>query len=371
MGRYRNSRNCVEFRPRRRDSCRHWRCEGVKCRGEIVFGGRRQAVVSSDSNPVHLGADRLSIRDVVAVARESRPVTLTREVEATIERGHGVVARAVASGKPVYGVTTGFGGLAGVTIPEAERAQLQINLLRSHAAGVGQPLPDDAVRAAMLLRAHSLARGYSGVRVVLVKRMMELLNRNILPVVPCQGSVGASGDLAPLAHLALPLVGEGKVRFHGQIRDAADALRSARLTPIELEAKEALALTNGAQVICALGSLAIRDTYLALRAAEIAAAMSYEALEGHASALAPAIHWLRPHPGQISAAIRMRMLLERNGDLPERGRGTVQDPYSLRCIPQVFGPVRTAVVHTRQSIQVEINSVTDNPLCFPENDAVI
>src|SRR5690606_37195613 len=220
---------------------------------------------------------------------------------------------AIAEGRPVYGVSTGFGALADVAISPEDRAALQVNLLRSHAAGVGPPLPDDVVRAALLLRAQALARGYSGVRPIVVERLIDLLNARIHPVVPEQGSVGASGDLAPLAHLALPLIGEGQVRRRDEVLPAENALAEAGITPITLEAKEALAVINGTQIITARLALAVADSERLLRAAEIAAALSFEALGGDPAALAAQVHKIRPHAGQVATAARMRNLLEPDG----------------------------------------------------------
>lgn len=326
----------------------------------------------TDRGPItFLGGHPLRVSDVVAVARANAPVQLAPGALKRIERGRAVVTRALEAGEPIYGVTTGFGALASEVISPEKRAQLQVNLLRSHAAGVGAPLPTEVVRAALLLRAQALAQGYSGVRPVIVERLIDLLNAGIHPVVPEQGSVGASGDLAPLAHLALPLIGEGLVEHQGSVQPAGEALAAAGIEPVTLAEKEALALINGTQIIAALAALATADTARLLRAAEIAAALSFEALNGHTAAFAPVIHQVRPHPGPVAVAARMRVLLERNGVLPPSRADTIQDPYTLRCIPQVIGPVRNALAHVRQGVQIELNAVTDNPLCFPEGDVVL
>ena len=321
--------------------------------------------------PVEVGGKPLDVDTVAEVARGGRTARLAGGAEAQIERGRAVVERALADERMVYGVSTGLGALSDTRLSGEERVTLQANLLRSHAAGTGEPLPDDAVRAALLLRAHALAQGYSGVRPLVVRRLLELLAADIVPIVPSQGSVGASGDLAPLAHLALPLIGGGRVRVHGVERRSVDALAAAGLAPIALEAKEALALINGTQITCALATLAIVDAAGLLDVAEVAAAMSFEALGGHASALAASIQRLRPHPGQLAVAARLRALLSRDGSLPAGGRRAVQDRYTLRCIPQVLGPIREAINHVRRTVEVEINSVTDNPLCFPDSDEIL
>ena len=320
---------------------------------------------------VEIGSRPLGIADVVAVARGKASVVLTASTRDVIARGRTVVDRAVASGNLVYGVSTGLGALSDTRISADDRQILQANLLRSHAAGTGAPFADDVVRAALLLRAHALALGYSGVRPVVVERLLALLNAGIVPLVPCQGSVGASGDLAPLAHLALPLVGEGRVRVGGVEMAAGAALAAAGLSPLTLEAKEALALINGTQITAAVAALAVHDAETLFEVAQIAAAMSFDALGGHVDALSDQIQRLRPHPGQMAVAGRMRELLSRGGTPPVGGRRAVQDRYSLRCIPQVLGPVLDALGHVRRTVEVEINSVTDNPLCFPDSGEVI
>ncbi|HET9014314.1 MAG TPA: histidine ammonia-lyase [Thermomicrobiaceae bacterium] len=320
---------------------------------------------------VEVGGGPLTIEDVVQVARGGRKARLATTARGQIERGRAVVEGALADERVVYGISTGLGALSDTRISPGERRQLQANLLRSHASGTGTPFPDDVVRAALLLRAQALAQGYSGVRPVVIEQLLALLAARIVPVVPSQGSVGASGDLAPLAHLSLPLVGGGTVTADGTTGPGGDALAAAGIEPLVLEAKEALALINGTQITAALASLAVWDAALLLDAAEIAAAMSFEALGGHTAALAPAIQQLRPHPGQIAVAAAMRDLLSRDGHLPAGGRRAVQDRYTLRCIPQVLGPIRQAIDHVRQTVEIEINAVTDNPLCFPDSGDVI
>lgn len=327
--------------------------------------------IEGDHPAVEIGGEPLRVHDVVLVARERRRADLSAQARAAIERGRGVVTAALESGQAVYGVTTGFGALKNVQISAPDQSRLQHNLLRSHAVGTGTPLPDDVVRAALLLRAHALAQGYSGVRPVIVERLLDLLNANLLPVVPSQGSVGASGDLAPLAHLALPLIGEGQLRVDGEVVPASQALAAAKIEPLTLEAKEALALINGTQIITSVAALALHDSAQLLRAAEIAAALTFEALDGNPAAFAPQVHQLRPHPGQMAVAARMRVLLERDGQMPPRDPRNIQDAYSIRCIPQVIGPIRNALSHARQTMQIEINAVTDNPLCFPDTGEVI
>jgi histidine ammonia-lyase len=278
-----------------------------------------------------------------------------------------VVERLVAAGEVVYGVTTGFGDLATTFIAPEDSAQLQLNLLVSHAVGVGDPLPRDVVRAMLLLRANTLALGHSGCRPVVVDTICRLLAVGIHPVVPSQGSVGASGDLAPLAHLALPLIGRGTVEVDGCVMPAAEALAGAAIEPLVLGAKEGLALLNGTQMMGAFGSLIAGDAFRLARTASVAAAMSCEALLGTDVAYSAAYQLARPHPGQIAVAAELRHLLRDSTLMTSHHASShkVQDPYSLRCVPQVHGAARDALGYLWAVLDIEINSATDNPLVFP------
>jgi histidine ammonia-lyase len=278
------------------------------------------------------------------------------------------VERLVAAGEVVYGVTTGFGDLATTYIDPADSAKLQENLLVSHAVGVGDPLPRDVVRAMLLLRANTLSLGHSGCRPVVIDRICDLLRLGIHPVVPSQGSVGASGDLAPLAHLALPLTGRGHVEVGGRVISASEALAAANLEPLVLQAKEGLALLNGTQMMGAIGALVAADAQRLARTASVAAAMSCEALLGTDVAYSAAYQLARPHPGQVAVAGELRWLL-RDSTLMTSHHASphkVQDPYSLRCVPQVHGACRDALDYLSGVLDVEINSATDNPLVFPQ-----
>ena len=312
------------------------------------------------------GAD-LTIADVEAVARGNARVALDVHARERMQEAREVIESVVAEGAVVYGVTTGFGDLATVFVDPSRSAQLQENLLVSHAVGVGRAFPRDVVRAMLLLRANTLALGHSGCRPLIVDRILELLDVGLHPVVPEQGSVGASGDLAPLAHLALPLIGRGQVELRGQVVPALIGLREVGLKPIVLEAKEGLALLNGTQMMSALGALVLADADRLVRTASVVAAMSVEALLGTDVAYAAAYQLARPHPGQIAVAAELRHLLRDSG-LQRSHHATahkVQDPYSLRCVPQVHGAVRGALDHLRGVLDIELNSATDNPLVFP------
>jgi histidine ammonia-lyase len=338
---------------------------------EAHFTPDRPIARGPGDDVVLTGAD-LTIGDVEAVARHRARAVLDVHARARMVEANEVIETLVARGEVVYGVTTGFGDLASTTVPREDVARLQENLLASHAAGIGDPFPREVVRAMLLLRANTLALGHSGCRPILVDRICELLEAGIHPVVPEHGSVGASGDLAPLAHLALPLIGRGRVELNGQVVPAMVALREHGLEPLVLGPKEGLALLNGTQLMSAVGALLLADADRLLRSASVVASMSVEALLGTEVAFAALYQLARPHPGQIVVAAELRHLLRGSGlqaahhDSAHR----VQDPYSLRCVPQVHGAVRDALDHLRGVLDVELNSATDNPLVFPSGAAV-
>ncbi len=324
-------------------------------------------VVSVDGGP-------LAIADVVDVANGIATVELDSTVAERMAPARQLVEDVVAQDRTVYGITTGFGRLATTHIDPEQAAQLQVRLLRSHAAGVGDRLSDRSVRAMLLLRARTLAQGYSGVRPVIVERLIEMLNRGLLPVVPGQGSVGASGDLAPFAHLALPLIGEGLVRVDGVEQPAADALRSAGLEPLTLTAKEGLSLLNGTEGMLALGAIALRQSFSLANAADIACALSLEGLLGSAKPFLPQIHRLRPHPGQVTSAANIAGLVAGSPIVASHAQDlvhAVQDAYSLRCAPQVHGASRDTLSHARRVFERELGSVVDNPIVFADDGIVI
>jgi histidine ammonia-lyase len=307
---------------------------------------------------------------VVEVAHRRARAVPGPNLAERMEPARAVVDAAVASGEVVYGITTGFGALASTHIAPDEAETLQYNLIRSHASGVGPPLPDRLVRAILLLRARTLAQGHSGVRPVVVERLLDLLERDSLPVIPSQGSVGASGDLAPFAHMALPLIGEGRVRVDGQIVPTSEA----GLEPLILQAKEGLSLLNGTEGMAAMGALALHDARLLVIAADAACAMTIEAMMGSARPFREDIHRLRPHPGQVASARRIAALIEGSpiGDShADDFDHAVQDAYSLRCAPQVHGAVSDTLDHMEDVLTREMSSVVDNPVVFPETGEVV
>ena len=312
----------------------------------------------------------LTLAQVEAVARDRVRVRLDTAAAEGIRASRALLESLIEEGAPVYGVNTGFGRLADVRIPRSEQRALQRNLVRSHAAGAGRPLPAEEVRAIMLLRANTLARGQSGCRRVVVERLLELLNHEVHPVVPETGSVGASGDLVPLAHIALGLTGEGLAEAGGGDAKAAELLATAGIAPLELFEKEALALLNGTQATTGVGILALRRFGRGLDTADVAGAMSLEGLRGTPDAFRPEIHAARPHPGQVESARRLWTLL-RGSEIREShrtGDSRVQDAYSLRCMPQVHGAAREAHAYARRILTTEANATTDNPLVLPAGD---
>jgi len=331
-------------------------------------------MIPAMADTLQIGAGALGLEDVERISRPGAPeVRLAAAALPRIEAARAMVEAAVAERRVVYGITTGFGALAEVAIPPARLLELQANLIRSHAGGVGAPLGQAEVRAITLLRASVLALGHSGVRPVVVERLLDLLNHRIHPVIPELGSVGASGDLAPLSHLALVLLGEGEAFVGDERLSGADALARANLEPLVLEAKEGLALNNGTQVQTGIGILALLAAERAVETAEVAGASSLEALRGTPDAFHPAIQRARPHPGQGVSAERLRALLaeSRIRESHRWGDPRVQDAYSLRCMPQVHGAARQALAYVRSVLEVEANSATDNPLLFPDEGLIL
>ncbi|MEA2174722.1 MAG: histidine ammonia-lyase, partial [Blastocatellia bacterium] len=315
---------------------------------------------------LELNGQVLTLEEVASVARGEERVALAPHARARIERARSVVEKIIAEGRTVYGVNTGFGKLSDVHIEPTDLRDLQLNLVRSHACGVGPPLSETETRAMLLLRANVLALGYSGARPIVVETLIEMLERGVHPLIPEKGSVGASGDLAPLAHLALVVIGEGEAMYQDQKLSGAEAMQRAGLEPVRLEVKEGLALLNGTQAMAAVGGLALHRALRLARVADVAGAMTLEALRGTPVAFDERIHNARPHPGQLEVAAHLRELLNdseiRRSHLDNDPR--VQDAYSLRCMPQVHGAVRGALRHAREVIETETGSATDNPLVF-------
>ncbi|HZJ55594.1 MAG TPA: histidine ammonia-lyase [Myxococcaceae bacterium] len=319
-----------------------------------------------------LDGETLSLEEIREVARGGVHVELAPEAVARVERARALVDRVAAGETAAYGINTGFGTLAEVRIDRKDLRTLQRNLLLSHAAGVGTPLPIPEARALLLLRCNVLAKGNSGIRPRTLQLALDMLNRGVIPVVPERGSVGASGDLAPLAHLALVLIGEGEAFVGGERLPGRAALARAGLEPVVLEAKEGLALVNGTQAMCAVGTLALLRAEELARTADLAGAMTLEGLLGsHRPFIAP-IQAARPHPGQVAVAAHLRALL-RDSEIVESHAdcSKVQDPYSLRCMPQVHGAARDGLAHARSVLSIEVNSATDNPLVFPGEDLIV
>lgn len=322
---------------------------------------------------MELNGQALTLEQIAAVAFGDEHVAISPSARPRIADSRKVIEQIVARDAVVYGVNTGFGKLSDVRVPKDELRQLQLNLVRSHACGIGQPLSEPEVRAMMLLRSNVLTLGFSGIRSEVIELLCEMLNRRVHPVVPEKGSVGASGDLAPLAHLALSVIGEGEVFFKGQRMATAEALRGAKFNALELEAKEGLALLNGTQAMHAVGGLALLRAQRLARVADVSGAMSLEALKGTPVAFDPRLQKARPHPGQKAAAEHLLSLMEdseiRQSHLIDDTR--VQDAYSLRCMPQVHGAVRGALAHCEDILLIESASATDNPLAFADSGEVI
>ena len=327
--------------------------------------------MSDSHHAVVLRGANLTLADLVAVARQGASVSLADDLLPLIASSRETVEAMIAADRVVYGINTGFGKFAEITISPQETAELQHNLIVSHACGVGDPLPVGVVRAMLLLRANSLAQGYSGVRLSTIEALLALLNEGITPVVPEKGSLGSSGDLCPLSHMVLPLLGLGEAWYQGECLPGAVALQRAGLQPVTLAAKEGLALNNGTQCMTAIGALAVYDALQLMEVAEISASLSLEALEGRLDAFDPRIHQLRRQPGQIRSAQRQLENTAGSTYVSQPPHPRVQDAYALRCIPQVHGASRDAIAYAQQVIEREMNAVTDNPLVFAETSEAI
>jgi histidine ammonia-lyase len=333
-----------------------------------TFTNRFIKNINDSMDSLALSGESLEVDGVVEVAN-GRPVSLEPDVIPLIERSRAAVDELVANGEVVYGITTGFGRFKDQVIGPEDTRLLQRNLVRSHAAGVGPSLDERVVRAMLLVRANTLARGFSGVRLKIVQLLIDMLNRGVHPVVPAQGSLGASGDLAPLAHIALVMIGEGVASYRDSQLPGDDALAKAGLEPITLEAKEGLALLNGTTQMVATGALLVRRAIDLALTADVAACMSLEALHGTDRAFDPRVHAVRPHPRQIECAAFLRNILSGSQFLREKDSLNVQDPYTLRCVPQVHGAVRDAIAYAQWVINIELNAVNDNPIIFVDEES--
>jgi len=313
----------------------------------------------------------LTLADVVNVARYGARIALRPEATEAVVASRAYVEQLLDEGREVYGITTGFGEFAKVAIPPHQVKELQRNLIVSHACGVGQLFSDEVVRAIMLLRINALSLGYSGIRLEVLQTLVDMLNEGVHPIIPEKGSLGASGDLAPLAHMALPLIGLGEARYNGEYMTGAGAMAKAGIAPVELAAKEGLALINGTQVMCGIGALVVHDAKNLAALADISAALVMEALNGITDAYNPALHALRTHQGQMDTAADMLKILEGSERTTRQGQKRIQDAYSLRCVPQIHGASKDALAYVEQKLLVEINSVTDNPIILADEDAAI
>ena len=320
-----------------------------------------------------INGETLTLRDIIEVARENEKVTLSAEAIRRVKQSRATLQRLLDEGNTIYGVNTGFGELSNVKIPPNKIQQLQTNLIRSHAAGVSEPVNTETTRATMLLRANTLAKGFSGVKPETVQTVIDMLNKKVHPIIPSKGSVGASGDLAPLSHMILVLTGEGKAEYNGKILTGKQAMKKAGITPIKLDYKEGLALNNGTQLMTAIAALSVYDAQNLIAHAEIAAALTLETLLGNTDAYDEQIHDARPHEGQTTTANNIRKLIA-GSKLTQTTKQAIQnhhrphDPYTLRCTPQILGAARDAIDYAQSIVETEINSATDNPLVFPETE---
>ncbi|WP_232699298.1 histidine ammonia-lyase [Brevibacillus daliensis] len=320
---------------------------------------------------IQLDGTSLTIDQVVQAARHQQAISLSEGAIKKVTLSRSMVEQMVEEKRVVYGITTGFGKFSDVMISREDVSQLQENLIMSHACGMGEPYATEVVRAIMVLRINALSQGFSGIRLQTLQLLVEMCNRGVHPIIPQQGSLGASGDLAPLAHMVLPMLGKGEAEFAGTRMKGMDALKAAGLEPIRLEAKEGLALINGTQAMTSLLCLALHDARMLMENAEVIASLSVEALHGIPKAYDAQLHAVRPHPGQQESARRMLLHLEQSERTTEQGEIRVQDAYSLRCIPQVHGATRDTLEYVWQTVTRECNSVTDNPILFTETGDVI
>ncbi len=313
----------------------------------------------------------LNLDDFIEVTRNDAPVKISEKAIENIHRSRVVVENLLSKKEPMYGINTGFGRFSDQAISEDQIDLLQLNLIRADATGAGSPFPREIVRGALLLRANSVIKGYSGVRQELPETMVKMLNRGVHPVIPEKGSVGASGDLCPLAHMVLPMIGEGQAEYLGQLMDGAKAMEMAGITPLKLKAKEGLALINGTPVMTSVAAHVLYTALILQKSADIVSALTFESLKGIIDVFDPRIHEARGQDGQIDAASNMREILKGSDWVTRQGELRIQDSYSLRCIPQVHGASRMAIDYVRKVVVSELNAATDNPLVFADSEEVI
>jgi len=320
---------------------------------------------------VFIDGKSLELEDLVAVARGNSPVELSGAAIINVKKSREYIDKLVREERVVYGVTTGFGKFSDVSISKDDTETLQRNLIVSHACGVGRLLPEDTVRAVMLLRANALSRGFSGVRLETIQGLLDMLNKGVHPAIPEKGSLGASGDLAPLSHMVLPLLGLGEAYYKGELLGGAEAMKRAGIKTVVLSSKEGLALINGTQVMTGIGALTVYDSLNLLKLCDISASMTAESLNVILDAFMPELHEIRPHQGQIDTAANVLRILEGSERTGRQGEIRTQDAYSLRCIPQIHGASKDAIKFASDRVAIEINSVTDNPIIFPQFDAAV
>ena len=322
-------------------------------------------------NKVVITGQDLTVEQIVAVCRENAPLELSEESRKSVLESRQIVDDLIDEGQVVYGITTGFGKFSDVVISHDQCKELQRNLIITHAVGAGDPFTRDVARGIMLLRINNLSKGFSGIRLETLQTMIDMLNKGVTPIIPQKGSLGASGDLAPLSHMVLPMIGLGAAEYQGEVLPGAEAMKKAGIPVIELSAKEGLALNNGTQAMTSAGSLALYDALTLLKVADISAALNFEAQYGVVDALDHRVHDVRPHAGQLATARNLLKLLNGSKNTTRQGEIRVQDAYSLRCCPQIHGASKDAVNYVLDHVNIEINSVTDNPIIFKDDRAGI
>ncbi|MBU5426396.1 histidine ammonia-lyase [Tissierella pigra] len=320
---------------------------------------------------IFIDGNSLTLEEFVEVARMGKEVELSKEAILKVEKARALVDKFVDENKVVYGITTGFGKFSDVVITGEETKTLQRNLIISHACGVGNPLEEEVVRGIMLLRANALSKGFSGIRLSTLNTLVEMLNKKVHPIIPEKGSLGASGDLAPLSHMVLVMIGEGEAIYEGKRMSGKEAMAKANIQTVELTSKEGLALINGTQVMTSIGALTIHDSIVLSKTADIAASLTMEALNGITDAFDPRVHSVRAHEGQINTAKNILSILENSSMTTRQGEVRVQDAYSLRCLPQIHGGSKDCFKYVKEKIEIEMNSATDNPLIFVDEEEVI